>query len=56
MTVRHIGLSLGADLCWPIFYEDIVAKLAPRVDLGEETVHVRSVDFLGDPACGEFSQ
>ncbi len=38
MTVRHIGLSLGADLCWPIFYEDIVAKLAPRVDLGEETV------------------
>ncbi|MBX7100377.1 MAG: hypothetical protein K1X89_21850 [Myxococcaceae bacterium] len=24
---RHIGLSLGADICWPICYEQIVGKL-----------------------------
>lgn len=26
---RRIGLSLGADICWPKCYEDIVARLAP---------------------------
>ena len=26
-TIRRIGLSLGADLCWPICYEEILAKL-----------------------------
>lgn len=26
---RRIGLSLGADLCWPAFYEDIVSRLGP---------------------------
>ena len=25
--IRRIGLSLGADLCWPAFYEDILAQL-----------------------------
>ena len=30
MTItRRVGLSLGADLCWPTFYEDIVARLDP---------------------------
>ncbi len=32
---RHIGLSLGADLCWPQFYEDIVARLDPRAAIGD---------------------
>ena len=26
---RRIGLSLGADLCWPAFYEDIISELGP---------------------------
>ncbi|MCP3977600.1 MAG: hypothetical protein GY720_24205 [bacterium] len=34
---RRIGLSLGADLCWPTFYEDIVAQLDPVV-LGGDTI------------------
>lgn len=35
-SVRNIGLSLGADLCWPIFYEDIVERLAPEVTVAGE--------------------
>lgn len=32
-TTRRIGLSLGADICWPVFFEDIVAELGPiRLD------------------------
>lgn len=39
MTVtRRIGLSLGADLCWPIFYEDILARLDPVVRVGGKDV------------------
>ena len=26
-VVRRIGLSLGADLCWPICYEEILKNL-----------------------------
>jgi hypothetical protein len=37
-TTRRIGLSLGADLCWPVYYEDIVAELDPVVDLGGEQI------------------
>lgn len=33
---RRIGLSLGADLCWPAFYEDIVAQLGTVRVGGEE--------------------
>jgi hypothetical protein len=32
-TTRRIGLSLGADLCWPVYYEDIVAALDPSIDI-----------------------
>ena len=27
MATRRIGLSLGADICWPICYEEIVRAL-----------------------------
>ena len=37
-TTRTIGLSLGADLCWPQFYEDILAELAPTARIGDEIV------------------
>ncbi len=37
-STRHIGLSLGADLCWPIFYEDILRELGPVVQEGGETI------------------
>ena len=37
---RRIGLSLGADLCWPICYEDIVHELDLQVPRGKDTVRV----------------
>ena len=35
---RLIGLSLGADLCWPSFFEDILGRLDPQVTIGGKTV------------------
>jgi hypothetical protein len=37
-VTRRIGLSLGADLCWPICYEEILRRLDPRLAVGKETV------------------
>jgi len=30
-TIRRIGLSLGADICWPACYEALLARLNPTV-------------------------
>lgn len=38
MTTKRIGLSLGADLCWPIYYEEIIAQLQPRVRIGDDEI------------------
>lgn len=35
-TTRKIGLSLGADICWPAFYEGILDRLPPIEVDGEE--------------------
>ncbi len=35
---RHIGLSLGADICWPICYEALFKKLDLKLDINGETV------------------
>ncbi|MDH3499597.1 MAG: hypothetical protein OEM97_05705 [Acidimicrobiia bacterium] len=37
-TTRRIGLSLGADLCWPTFFEDIVARLDPVATVGGDEI------------------
>jgi hypothetical protein len=37
-VTRRIGLSLGADLCWPACYERILRRLDPRIELGGDTV------------------
>ena len=37
-VTRTIGLSLGADLCWPICFEDIVRELDPVIRLGADTL------------------
>lgn len=34
---RHIGLSLGADICWPICYEALVKQLDLAIDVDGET-------------------
>ncbi len=37
---RRIGLSLGADLCWPICYEEIVSRLDLAVPMAGDTVKI----------------
>lgn len=35
---RHIGLSLGADICWPIAYQEIMKRLDLRIPIGEDVL------------------
>ena len=35
---RNIGLSLGADLCWPASYEALIRLLDLKIPLGEDVV------------------
>lgn len=37
-TTRYIGLSLGADLCWPICYEEIVRRLDLKIPHRSDTL------------------
>ena len=36
--VRRIGLSLGADLCWPLCYEHLMRELDLRIPRGRNTI------------------
>lgn len=36
---RKIGLSLGADICWPICYEALLDKLDLHLEIGKDTVN-----------------
>ncbi|MBT8061077.1 MAG: hypothetical protein KJO85_00235 [Gammaproteobacteria bacterium] len=35
---RRIGLSLGADICWPICYEALLKQLDLKLNIGNDTV------------------
>jgi hypothetical protein len=48
-VTRKIGLSLGADVCWPICYEEIVKKLALAPKLGRDTVRFEVSRVSIDP-------
>ncbi len=37
-VTRRIGLSLGADLCWPIAYEEIMQRLDLAIPVGRDSV------------------
>ncbi len=37
-VTRRIGLSLGADLCWPICYEELVRQLDLALPVGDDIV------------------
>ena len=39
-VTRRIGLSLGADLCWPACYEAILRKLDPAIPVGNDLVKI----------------
>ena len=36
-VTRRIGLSLGADMCWPICYEELVRQLDLALPVGDDT-------------------
>ena len=38
ISTRRIGLSLGADICWPKCFEDILSIWQPEFQVGEERV------------------
>ncbi|MBX3375007.1 MAG: hypothetical protein KF817_14340 [Phycisphaeraceae bacterium] len=46
---RLIGLSLGADLCWPICYEEILARLNLRIPTGSDTVRLETERVTIEP-------
>lgn len=48
-VTRLIGLSLGADLCWPVFFEDIVRELDPVVTLGNERIRFKTERVTIEP-------
>ncbi len=35
---RKIGLSLGADVCWPICFEEVLRQLDPTVEIGGDSI------------------
>jgi hypothetical protein len=35
---KRIGLSLGADICWPICFEEIMKRLRLKLAIGGDTV------------------
>jgi len=37
---RRIGLSLGADICWPICYEELLKRLDLHLAIGGDTVSI----------------
>ncbi len=41
-VTRNIGLSLGADLCWPICYEEILRRMDLNLRVGRDTVRFRA--------------
>jgi len=52
---RKIGLSLGADICWPICYEALLRQLDLHLDIGGDTVcfeservHIEPFDLRQD--------
>ena len=38
--VKNIGLSLGADICWPVCYEEIMRRLAPAIPMDGNTIEI----------------
>jgi hypothetical protein len=37
-VTRKIGLSLGADICWPIAFEEILANSRLQIGIDKETI------------------
>ena len=37
-VVRKIGLSLGADLCWPVCFEEILKRLDLNIEIDGQSI------------------
>ncbi len=48
-VTRLIGLSLGADVCWPICYEEILQRLNLRVPMDGDTLRFESERVTIEP-------
>jgi hypothetical protein len=48
-VIRRIGLSLGADICWPICYEEILKKLDLAIPVGKDTVRFEAERVTIEP-------
>ncbi|NNF17454.1 MAG: hypothetical protein HKN70_11970 [Gammaproteobacteria bacterium] len=46
---RHIGLSLGADICWPICYEGLLKELDLKIPYGKDTLSFEVERVLIEP-------
>jgi len=48
-VTRRIGLSLGADLCWPVAYRAILDRLNPRIPSSDGTIRFQLEDVTIEP-------
>jgi len=48
-VTRKIGLSLGADLCWPAAYETLLERLKLSIPLGDDTVRFACERVMIEP-------
>ncbi len=48
-NTRYIGLSLGADICWPICFEGILRRLDPTISIGGESMRFEAERLTIDP-------
>ena len=48
-VTRRIGLSLGADICWPKCFEDILERWNPEFRIGDEIVRFEVERVTIDP-------
>ncbi|MDP6932675.1 MAG: hypothetical protein QGG40_07145 [Myxococcota bacterium] len=48
-VTRKIGLSLGADLCWPAAYEELLRRLDLEIELGDECIRFECERVLVEP-------
>lgn len=46
---RRIGLSLGADLCWPICYEEVLSRLGLALPIGDDVVRFETHRVIIEP-------
>lgn len=48
-VTKRIGLSLGADICWPIAFTEILGKLDLAIPVGKDTVRFHVERMTIDP-------